>query len=103
MYEKKVDIYLEKVVIEMEKIHFNVPFDTVSLKMFLQNKGLRIRHLGRMLKFVTYKWLYNIISYEIFIRCVKKFIYRCTREISIFYKKKVTDYIYQYKQNYEKK
>ncbi|KNG75560.1 hypothetical protein PFMG_01619 [Plasmodium falciparum IGH-CR14] len=102
MYEKKVDIYLEKVVIEMEKIHFNVPFDTVSLKMFLQNKGLRIRHLGRMLKFVTYKWLYNIISYEIFIRCVKKFIYRCTREISIFYKKKVTDYIYQYKQNYEK-
>ncbi|SOV76157.1 conserved Plasmodium protein, unknown function [Plasmodium sp. gorilla clade G3] len=102
IYEKNVDIYLEKVVIELENVHFNVPFDTVSLKMYLQNKGLRIKHLGRMLKFVTYKWLYNIISYEIFIRCIKKFIFRCSREMSIFYKKKVIEYVHQYKEKNEK-
>ncbi|SOV14040.1 conserved Plasmodium protein, unknown function [Plasmodium sp. gorilla clade G2] len=101
-YEKKVDIYLEKIVIELEKVHLNVPFDSVSLKMYLQNKGLRIRHLGRMLKFITYKWLYNIITYEIFIRCIKKFIFLCMREMSIFYKKKVMAYIYQYRENNKK-
>ncbi|SBT87740.1 conserved Plasmodium protein, unknown function [Plasmodium malariae] len=88
---KHLDIHLHTVVSDMEKISFMVPYDSVSLKMYLHSRGIKMKYLGRMLKFVTFRWLYNIIYSEILIRCIKNYTLYCIREICIFYKKRVNE------------
>ncbi|CRG99294.1 conserved Plasmodium protein, unknown function [Plasmodium relictum] len=102
-YYKLMDIHLQKVVRDIESLSFHVPFDSISLKTFLHSRGLKMKHLGRMLKFVTFKWLYNMIYNEILIRCIKNFIFFCIREICIFYKKNINNYLFNEFQKYGNK
>ncbi|CRG96632.1 conserved Plasmodium protein, unknown function [Plasmodium gallinaceum] len=102
-YDKLLDIHLQNVVRDIESLSFHVPFDSISLKTFLHSRGVKMKQLGKMLKFVTFKWLYNMIYNEILIRCIKNFIFYCIREICIFYKKNINNYLFDEFQKYGNK
>ncbi|SBT56715.1 hypothetical protein POVWA1_078010 [Plasmodium ovale wallikeri] len=95
-FDKYVEVYLEKVVRDVENLFFSVPFDSISLKMYLHSRGIKMKYLGRMIKYVTFRWLYNMLYNEILIRCIKRYVFHCIREICIFYKKRVHHYLSRY-------
>ncbi|SBS84835.1 hypothetical protein, conserved, partial [Plasmodium ovale curtisi] len=95
-FDKYVEVYLERVVRDVENLFFSVPFDSISLKMYLHSRGIKMKYLGRMIKYVTFRWLYNMLYNEILIRCIKRYVFHCIREICIFYKKRVHHYLSRY-------
>ncbi|GAW80150.1 hypothetical protein, conserved [Plasmodium gonderi] len=93
IHEKYTDIHIKNCVREIESLSFSVPFDSISLKMHLHSRGIKMKHLGKMLSFVSLRWLHDMILNEILIRCIKRYVFSCMREICIFYKKKVNQYL----------
>ncbi|CAA9987355.1 conserved Plasmodium protein, unknown function [Plasmodium knowlesi strain H] len=89
---KNVENYIERVLREIENLSFNIPFDSTSLKMYLHGRGLKMKHLGKMLSCVSLRWLYDMVVNEILIRCIKKYVYICMREICLFCKRRVSQY-----------
>ncbi|GAB65661.1 hypothetical protein PCYB_071630 [Plasmodium cynomolgi strain B] len=84
--------YIARVVREIESLSFSVPFDSISLKMYLHGRGLKMKHLGKMLSCVSLRWLYDMIINEIIIRCIKKYSHLCMREICLFCKGRMSQY-----------
>ncbi|KJP89424.1 hypothetical protein AK88_00867 [Plasmodium fragile] len=91
-YGKNSEKYIERVLREIENLSFSVPFDSTSLKMYLHGRGLKMKHLGKMLSCVSVRWLYDMILNEILIRCIKKYVHLCMREICLFCKERVSQY-----------
>ncbi|EUD67909.1 hypothetical protein C922_01521 [Plasmodium inui San Antonio 1] len=89
---KNSEKYIERVLREIESLSFSVPFDSISLKMYLHGRGLKMKQLGKMLNCVSLRWLYDMIANEILIRCIKKFVHLCMREICLFCKGRVNQY-----------
>ncbi|SCO66406.1 conserved Plasmodium protein, unknown function [Plasmodium vivax] len=90
--DKYTEKYIERVLREMESLSCSVPFDSVSLKMYLHGRGLKMKHLGKMLSCVSLRWLYEMIQNEILIRCVKRYLHLCVREICLFCKGRVSQH-----------
>ncbi|ANQ07548.1 Uncharacterized protein PCOAH_00018340 [Plasmodium coatneyi] len=91
-HAKNSEKYIERVLREMESLSSSVPFDSTSLKMYLHERGLKMKHLGKMLSCVSHRWLYDMLLNEVLIRCIKKYVYLCMREICMFCKRRITQY-----------